>query len=249
MRTEQPSVLFFQRGKLKLNHKTTILLIEDEKNICHYITSILESASYRVVSAVTGEAGLSLAASVCPEIILLDLGLPDMDGVDVIAKLRIWTTVPIIVISARSKEQDKVQALDLGADDYITKPFGSSELLARIRTSLRHAATAASPSTMQYRAGDLTVDYEKHVVTLKGEAVHLTQIEFKLLSLLSKNAGKVLTYSYIMEQIWGPYVDSNNQILRVNMANIRRKIEKNPAQPDFIFTEIGVGYRMVEANA
>ena len=128
----------------------------------------MESASYRVVSAVTGEAGLSLAASVCPEIILLDLGLPDMDGVDVIAKLRIWTTVPIIVISARSKEQDKVQALDLGADDYITKPFGSSELLARIRTSLRHAAIAASPSTMQYRAGDLTVDYEKHVGTLKG---------------------------------------------------------------------------------
>ena len=232
-----------------MNHKTTILLIEDEKNICHYITSILESVSYRVVSAVTGEAGLSLAASVCPEIILLDLGLPDMDGVDVIAKLRIWTTVPIIVISARSKEQDKVQALDLGADDYITKPFGSSELLARIRTSLRHAAIAASPSTMQYHAGDLTIDYEKHVVTLKGEAVHLTQIEFKLLTLLSKNAGKVLTYSYIMEQIWGPYVDSNNQILRVNMANIRRKIEKNPAQPEFIFTEIGVGYRMVEANA
>ncbi|MGN1204164.1 MAG: response regulator [Lachnospiraceae bacterium] len=232
-----------------MNHKTTILLIEDEKNIYHYISSILESASYRVVTALNGESGLSLAASLCPDIILLDLGLPDMDGVDVIKKLRTWTSVPIIVISARSKEQDKVQALDLGADDYITKPFGSSELLARIRTSMRHAGNMLTPASLQYRVGELIIDYEKHTVTLKGNPVHLTQIEYKLLSLLSKNAGKVLTYSYIMEQIWGPYVDSNNQILRVNMANIRRKIEENPAQPNYIFTEIGVGYRMIDASA
>lgn len=229
-----------------MNHKTTVLLIEDEKNICQFITTSLESAQYRVVSAMTGAEGLSLAASLCPDVVLLDLGLPDMDGLQVITTLRSWTMTPIIVISARIKEQEKVRALDLGADDYITKPFGCPELMARIRTSLRHSSGQFTKADQLYRAGDLIINYEKHSVTIRGEKVHLTQIEFKLLSLLSRNAGKVLTYSYIMENIWGPYMDSNNQILRVNMANIRRKIEENPAQPHYIFTEIGVGYRMME---
>ncbi len=229
-----------------MSHKITVLLIEDEKNICQFITTSLESAQYRVVTAMTGTEGLSLAASLCPDIILLDLGLPDIDGMEVISGIRTWSMLPIIVISARIKEQEKVKALDLGADDYITKPFGSSELMARIRTSLRHIHNHTGSGSQFYRAGDLVINYEKHTVTIKGEAVHLTQIEFKLLSLLSKNAGKVLTYSFIMENIWGPYVDSNNQILRVNMANIRRKIESNPAQPKYVFTEIGIGYRMLE---
>ena len=229
-----------------MNHKTTVLLIEDEKNICQFITTSLESAQYRVISAMTGTQGLSLAASLCPDIILLDLGLPDMDGIEIITSIRSWSMIPIIVISARIKEQEKVRALDLGADDYITKPFGSSELMARIRTSLRHAHNQSGKSDMLYQSGELIINYEKHSVTISDEPVHLTQIEFKLLSLLSQNAGKVLTYSYIMENIWGPYMDSNNQILRVNMANIRRKIEKNPAQPCYVFTEIGVGYRMIE---
>lgn len=232
-----------------MNHKTTVLLIEDEKTISQFIITSLETAQYKVVSAMTGTEGLSLAASLCPDIILLDLGLPDMDGIDIIGKIRSWSMVPIIVISARIKEQEKVRALDLGADDYLTKPFGGSELMARIRTSLRHAQAPAGKTDPLFCAKGMVIDYEKHLVTIDGEHIHLTQIEFKLLCLLSQNAGKVLTYSYIMEHIWGPYMDSNNQILRVNMANIRRKIEANPAQPCYIFTEIGVGYRMVEEDS
>ena len=158
--------------------------------------------------------------------------------------------IPIIVISARTNEQEKVLALDSGCDDYITKPFGTSELLARIRTALRHHQNAgiltANPEGI-YSYGDLSIDFTKRLVTLKGEAIHLTQIEYKLVSLLAKNSGRVLTYDYIISHIWGPYADNNNnQILRVNMAHIRRKIEKNPAEPYYIFTEIGVGYRMRE---
>jgi len=231
-----------------MNHKTTVLLIEDEKNICQFVTTSLESNNYRVITAMTGTTGLSLAASQCPDIILLDLGLPDMDGMDIIEKIRSWSAIPIIVISARIKEDEKVKALDLGADDYITKPFGSSELMARIRTSLRHTTAASGNSSPTFKANGMTIHFEKHIVTIDDREVHLTQIEFKLLSLLARNCGKVLTYSYIMEHIWGPYIDSNNQILRVNMANIRRKIEKNPAQPQYIFTEIGVGYRMIDAD-
>lgn len=229
-----------------MNHKITVLLIEDEKNICQFITTSLESDQYRIISAGTGAEGLSLAASLCPDIILLDLGLPDIDGTEVITQIRSWSAIPIIVISARIKENEKVQALDLGADDYITKPFGCSELMARIRTTLRHTQGQTGKVSRIYRAKNMTINYENHVVTVDDREIHLTQIEFKLISLLSRNSGKVLTYSYIMEAIWGPYMDSNNQILRVNMANIRRKIEKNPAQPQYIFTEIGVGYRMIE---
>ena len=226
-----------------------ILICDDEQDIVNALKIYLMNPDFKLFEANTGVQALEVMEREDIHLILLDIMIPEMDGISAMVKIREKSNVPIILLTAKSEDTDKILGLNTGADDYITKPFGSSELLARIRTSLRHAAIAASPSTMQYRAGDLTVDYEKHVVTLKGEAVHLTQIEFKLLSLLSKNAGKVLTYSYIMEQIWGPYVDSNNQILRVNMANIRRKIEKNPAQPEFIFTEIGVGYRMVEANA
>ena len=165
-------------------------------------------------------------------------------GLEVLQKLRSWSDVPVIIISARTKEQEKVSALDLGADDYITKPFGTGELMARIRTSLRHSH-AQTPGHV-YKALDLEIDFEKRLIRLRGEEVHLTQIEYQLLTLLAENSGRVLTYSYIMNAIWGPYMDNNNQILRVNMANIRRKLEQNPAQPQYVFTEIGVGYRMRE---
>lgn len=229
--------------------KNTILLIEDEENIRTFISTTLKNQGYKITSASNGKDGMHLAASLCPDIVLLDLGLPDLDGMDVIKHLRAWSAVPIIVISARTNEHEKAKALDCGADDYITKPFGTVELLARIRTSLRHGNQMKDLTSIQqkpYHCGNLTIDFDRHVVTLHDTIIHLTQIEYKLLTLLAKNSGKVLTYSFLMEKIWGPYVDSNNQILRVNMANIRRKIEENPATPEYVFTEIGVGYRMAE---
>lgn len=224
--------------------KTKILLVEDEKSLSNFIVTTLETNGYKGMSAMTGREGVSLATSFCPDVVLLDLGLPDMDGCEVITQLRSWCKIPIIVISARADELDKVNALDLGADDYITKPFGCGELMARIRTSLRHS----HPETPDhiYRALKLEINFEKRTVKVDGRDIHLTQIEYRLLTLLAENSGRVLTYSFIMSTIWGPYVDDNNQILRVNMANIRRKIERNPAQPQYVLTEVGIGYRMIE---
>lgn len=234
-----------------MNTKNSILLIEDEENIRSFISTALKNQNYKITTASDGSEGLHLAASLCPDLILLDLGLPDMDGMEVIKSLRKWTAVPVIVISARSNEHEKANALDYGADDYITKPFSTVELLARIRTSLRHSSQMQDMSSIQqkpYHHGDLTINFDRHIVTLNDNMIHLTQIEYKLLTLLAKNSGRVLTYTFIMEKIWGPYTDSNNQILRVNMANIRRKIEKNPATPEYVFTEIGIGYRMAEGD-
>lgn len=237
-----------------MNHnlaKTSILLIEDEENIRSFISTALKNTNYKITTAKGGNDGLHLSASLCPDLILLDLGPPDLDGMEVIRKLRSWSSIPVIVISARTNEHEKARALDLGADDYITKPFGTVELLARIRTSLRHShqmQDMASTEPAPYHYKELTIHFENHVVTLSEENIHLTQIEYKLLTLLAKNSGKVLTYTYLMEKIWGPYTDNNNQILRVNMANIRRKIEKNPAAPEYVFTEIGIGYRMAEGD-
>ena len=232
-----------------MENTSTVGIIEDEKNICSFIETILNANGYETLTARTGADGLKLAASKKADIILLDLGLPDIDGLELIRRIRVWSAVPIIVISARTQEKVKVTALDQGADDYLTKPFGTSELMARIRTALRHsrsADTAAPRQPSPYHAGDLTIDFERRLVKLKDKEVHLTQIEYKLVSLLAQNAGRVMTYDAIISQIWGPYADSNNQILRVNMAHIRRKLEENPAQPKYIFTEIGVGYRMRE---
>ena len=175
-----------------------------------------------------------------------------MDGMEIIKQVRTWASIPIIVISARTQEQEKVKALDLGADDYLTKPIGTSELLARIRTALRHSNRLNTDSPLYKRpfhARDLTIDFEKHLVTLGEKEIHLTQIEFKIISLLAKNSGRVMTYDAIISNIWGPYADDDNSILRVNMAHIRRKLEQNPAEPQYIFTEIGIGYRMVEDEA
>ncbi len=229
--------------------KVTILIIEDEKNICDFISATLKAQGYRTITTGLGREGISLTASQCPEVILLDLGLPDIDGMEVIRQIRAYTAIPIIVISARTQEREKVMALDLGADDYITKPFGTSELVARIRTALRHGNRGLGSTGIvdrPYQAKGLCIDFERRLVTLEEESIHLTQVEFKIVSFLAKNSGRVMTYDAIISHVWGPFADDNNRILRVNMANIRRKLERNPAEPQFILTEIGVGYRMAE---
>lgn len=229
-----------------------ILIVEDEKSISHFISSALSANGYDPMQAYSGKEALSMVSSYCPDLVILDLGLPDMDGLEILKELRTWSSLPVVVVSARSHEKDKVEALDLGADDYLTKPFGTDELLARVRTAIRHTRTTSEHSEIArngtYTVGDLVIDYNKHQVLLNGENVHLTVNEFRIVALLGKFSGKVLTYAYIMRELWGPRADSDNQILRVNMANIRRKIEKNPAEPQYIFTEAGVGYRMAEGD-
>lgn len=232
-----------------MTHKLSVLLVEDEKNICDFISTSLSAQDYRISTAHTGKEALPIITSQCPDLILLDLGLPDMDGMEIIRQVRTWSSVPIIVLSARTQEQEKVRALDLGADDYLTKPIGTSELLARIRTALRHSNRLNTDSPLYKRpfhARGLTIDFEKHLVSVDGKDVHLTQIEFKIISLLAQNSGRVMTYDTIISNIWGPYADDDNSILRVNMAHIRRKLEQNPAEPQYVFTEIGIGYRMIE---
>ena len=228
--------------------KATVLIIEDEENIADFIATSLRAQNYKAVSTRLGKEGIALAASLCPDLILLDLGLPDLDGMEVIRKVREWSGMPIIVLSARNQEKEKVEALDLGADDYITKPFGSPELMARIRTALRHgaAATGIQKADNVFITGGLQLDFGKRIVKVNGVEVHLTQVEYKIVAFLAANAGRVVTYDAIIAHVWGPYMDDNNRILRVNMANIRRKLEKNPAEPQYIYTEIGVGYRMAE---
>ncbi len=230
--------------------KDKILVIEDEQTISNFIGAILTANGYDVLVARTGMMAESMISSHCPDIIILDLGLPDMDGMTILKNVRSWSKVPIIVVSARCHEKDKVAALDAGADDYLTKPFGTEELLARIRAAVRHTRTPLGNDTVAntgiFQTGDLTIDYAKHRVYVAGVDAKLTQNEYKLVSLLGLHAGKVLTYDYLIRELWGPSARTDNQILRVNMANIRRKIEKNPAQPVYIFTEVGVGYRMAE---
>ena len=225
-----------------MKNKQTILIIEDENTICNFISTTLVANDYKVLKTTNGREAISSFSSYCP----------DMDGLDVLKQIRSWSSVPIIIVSARDQEKEKVTALDLGADDYITKPFGTSELLARIRTAIRHnikMETGKEFPTDLFKAKDLTIDFNKRIVYVGTKEIHLTQIEFKLIALLAGSAGRVLTYDYIIKKIWGPFSDSkDNQILRVNMANIRRKIEENPADPQYIFTEVGVGYRMIDEN-
>jgi two-component system KDP operon response regulator KdpE len=234
------------RKEIIMSTKQTILIVEDETNIANFMAAILQANDYIVKTAKNGQQAETMISSHCPDLILLDLGLPDMDGIQIIKSVRKWSAVPIIVVSARDREYDKVEALDLGADDYITKPFGTSEMLARIRTALRHGITAAEAPNESgiYKSGGLCVDMIRRRVTLDGEELHLTKIEYKIVMLLCLHGGRVLTYDFILRNVWGPYTDRDNQILRVNMANIRRKLEKNPAEPRYIRTEVGVGYRM-----
>ncbi len=233
-----------------MNIREKILVIEDEKSISHFISTILNSHGYEAMQARSGAEAQSMISSHCPDLIILDLGLPDMDGLEILRQLRSWSSLPVVVVSARSYEQDKVTALDLGADDYLTKPFGTDELLARVRTAIRHTRTASGNDEIAqkgtYTVGEMTIDYNKHQVLMQGENVKLTLSEFRIVALLGKHAGKVLTYDFIIKELWGPRAGGDNQILRVNMANIRRKIEKNPAEPEYLFTEVGVGYRLAE---
>lgn len=235
-----------------MNIKEKILVVEDEKSIAHFISTVLNNNGYEAMRARTGQEALSMVSSHCPDLIILDLGLPDMDGMDLLRQIRSWSGLPVVVVSARSHERDKVTALDLGADDYLTKPFGTAELLARVRTAIRHTRTVSNSNeiAMQgtYTVGDLVVDFNRHQALVRGENVKLTLSEFRIVSLLAKHAGKVLTYDYIMKELWGPRAGGDNQILRVNMANIRRKIEENPAEPKYLFTEVGVGYRIAEPD-
>lgn len=233
-----------------MNIKDRILIIEDDKGITNLLKTVLRANEYEAILADTGSKAKSLITSECPDLILLDLGLPDEDGVEVLKFVRSYSDMPIIVVSARNHERDKVEALDLGADDYISKPFGTSELLARIRTALRHhrsgPLSGSREESVLLSGGELKIDYNKHRVYVREADVNLTQNEYRIVALLAQYAGRVLTYDFIMREIWGPHQQNDNKILRVNMANIRRKLEKNPAQPEFIFTEAGVGYRMTE---
>ncbi len=226
-------------------NKETILVIEDENNIGKFICAILEHNEYKVIRAKTGNEGISLASSYLPKVILLDLGLPDIDGLEVLKILRNFDNISILVVSARNEETEKVKALDLGADDYITKPFGTNELLARIRLALRHTNSKSKNEEEVFKVRDLEINYEKRLVIIRGNQIHLTPIEYKILVLLSKHHNKVLTHTFINSEIWGPYTNEN-QTLRVNMANLRRKLELNPADPEYIFTEVGVGYRLAD---
>ena len=233
-------------------NKPLVLVVEDDTPVRNLITTTLKTHEYRYLSTQNGTSAVMETLSHNPDIVLLDLGLPDMDGMTILKNVRQWSSMPVLVVSARTHEKDKVAALDAGADDYITKPFGTSELLARVRTAIRHARatvlTAEGMQTGQFRAGDLLIDYDKHRVYVGDRDVNLTQNEYKIVSLLGKYAGKVLTYDFIIKEIWGPNMQNDNRILRVNMANIRRKMENNPAQPQYIFTEVGVGYRIVDGD-
>ena len=226
---------------------TNVLLVEDDERIRNYIKTSLLSVGYAVLEAETLRMAHMLAASYTPDLILIDLGLPDGDGLSLIHDLRTWSKVPIIVVSARDHEHDKVSALDAGADDYITKPFGADELLARIRAALRRMHSGATSPEI-YSAHGFYLDADRRQLTIDGKPIHLTQTEYRIVLLLCRHSGRVMTYEAIVCDVWGPYSSCDTQILRVNMANIRRKLEKDVTMPEYITTEIGVGYRMIEMD-
>lgn len=229
-------------------NKPLILVVENDTAVCNLITTTLETHDYRFHTAGTGEAAILEAVSHNPDIVLLDLGLPDMDGIDIITKIRTWSNMPIIVVSARSEDTDKIDALDAGADDYLTKPFSVEELLARIRVTQRRLTitqTDEQNKTSIFENGELKIDFMAGCTYLKGEELHLTPIEYKLLCILSRNVGKVLTHMYITQQIWGRCSDNDIASLRVFMATLRKKLEPDKNGVEYIQTHIGIGYRML----
>lgn len=231
-------------------NKLQILVVEDDKSVRNLMTTTLKAHDYKYIAAATGEEAILQASTHNPDIVLLDLGLPDMDGVEVIKKIRTWSNMPIIVISARSEDADKIEALDNGADDYLTKPFSVEELLARIRVTARRLAMiqANNANESVFRNGKLKVDYAAGSAYLNEKELHLTPIEYKLLCLLSQNAGKVLTYTFITQKIWGRSWDDDVASLRVFMSTLRKKIETGLDSPQYIQTHIGVGYRMLKVE-
>ena len=234
-----------------MNVKPTVLIIEDEGYILKVLETVLHAGGYRVLSAQNGADARASISAYMPDIVLLDLGLPDIDGVDVIRRIRTWSNMPIIVISARSEDTDKIEALDAGADDYLTKPFSVEELLARLRVTQRRLnmmqGGAASESSV-FVNGNLHIDYAAGCVFLGEEEMHLTPIEYRLLCLLSRNVGKVLTHTFITQSIWGSSWDNDIASLRVHMASLRKKLENGPGSPQYIQTHIGVGYRMIKVE-
>ena len=232
------------------NNKFKVLLVEDDKNIASFVQTILESNGYQVLTAERCRQGLMVFTSHVPDLVILDLGLPDMDGAEFIRAARMGSTVPIIVLSARMEEQDKIDALDLGANDYITKPFGTGELLARVRAALRtnrngiHSSAPGGTFVLE----DLTIDYDRRQVSVGGKAIHLTQTEYNILYCLSQHAGKVMTYSAIIRAVWGIMDSGSVKKLQVNMANIRKKLGVQPGENRYVINDLGVGYRMPDGQ-
>lgn len=226
-------------------HEATVLLIEDEAEIRRFLRTSLPAHGYRLYEATTGVDGLAQAQARNPDIILLDLGLPDVDGTEVIRQVREWSAIPILVLSAREQEQAKVAALDLGADDYVTKPFGVNELLARMRAALRHVAgPQGEPAEPVFTLGDLKVDLGRRQVSVSAKDIHLMPIEYKLLTTLIRYAGRVMTHRQLLKEVWGPLHVEEGHYLRVYMRQLRNKLEKNPAHPRYLVTELGIGYRL-----
>ncbi len=232
-------------------NKPQILIVEDDRAISNFIAATLDTQNYQYQQVKTGAAALMSALSYRPDVVLLDLGLPDMDGVQIIQRIRQWSNMPIIVVSARSNDKDKVEALDAGADDYLTKPFSIEELLARLRVALRRVrydSSKTSDEASVYENGELRIDYAAGCTYLNGKEIHLTPIEYRLLCLMAKNTGKVLTHGYILNEIWGNAGGNDTPALRVFMATLRKKLETDTSNPKYIQTHIGVGYRMLRVK-
>lgn len=227
--------------------QTNILIVEDEKEIRRFVRYALEAAGFQVCEADTLRRGLIEAGTRKPDLVILDLGLPDGDGMDFIREFRAWSGVPIVILSARTEEHDKVGALDAGADDYLEKPFGVAELLARVRAALRRRVRSAEAADAVVRFGDVEVDLANRRIFRRGEEIHLTQIEFRLLSILLAHSGKVLTHRLLLREIWGPAFVEHSHYLRIYMGHLRQKLEDDPARPKFLLTETGIGYRFVPA--
>jgi two-component system KDP operon response regulator KdpE len=225
-----------------LDESLRILVVDDEIEIRRFLRASLSVHGYSIFEAQTGNEALQMAVNCRPDLVILDLKLPDLDGVEVTRRLRKWSQIPVIILSVRNQEQDKILALDAGADDYLTKPFGVGELLARIRVVMRRIVTPEGSAT--YTIGGLTIDLARHKVILNGKEITLTPTEFDLLKALAQNAGKVMTHRHLIHQVWGTVYEDEDRLLRVNIANLRRKIEANPSKPDYILTELGVGYRL-----
>lgn len=223
-----------------------ILVVEDESPIRKFLRISLESNGFAMQEAETAEQGLRMASAEPPDAVILDLGLPDADGLDVIRRLREWTSVPIIVLSARGREADKIAALDGGADDYLTKPFGVGELLARLRVAMRHSSRVAQSEEPTFHVGGLRVDLAARRVFMEEQEVHLTPTEYRLLTTLIRHVGKVVTHRQLLKEVWGPDSVEENQYLRVYLGQLRRKIERDPARPRYLLTEPGVGYRLAD---
>ncbi len=230
---------------MEMGTKYKILSIDEEKEVQYYLKRMFLQKGYKFSMAQSAKEGIAQITNVCPDLVLLDLVLPDMDGMDIIRQVRRVTDCPMIIVSSKGKEKDKVSALDAGADDYVTKPFGPEELMARIRCALRCRRKFGVQNI--YQSGDLKVDFERRLVLLDDKPLHMTPVEYRIMEYLALHSGKMVTYQMLLEKIWGPYVAGSNKILRVNMTNIRRKIGDSPAEPKYIFTESGVGYRMAES--